>query len=76
MTTARPSFSGDSKPTRRGRFERFLLSVFGPASVGDLAAPLTYEPEVSASLCDKCGRPYDQHQRVHSSVTYLTCPEP
>ena len=61
-------------PEPRGKLDRFLLSFMGPAQIGDPRAPLTYEPEASSSLCEKCGKPYDLHERVYSNVTYLTCP--
>jgi hypothetical protein len=64
----------DEQQPRRGRLERWLLSIMGPPSVGDVHAPLTYTPDPSALLCDKCGRPYDEHGRVYGNVTYLTCP--
>lgn len=58
----------------RNRLERVLLSIMGPPSVGDVNAPSTYEVDPRDQLCAKCGQPYDDHARVHSNVTYLTCP--
>lgn len=67
--------TGDDPRPRKGRIERFLLSVMGPADVGDPNAPVTFRPDDSTALCDRCGQPWDRHERVQSSVTYLTCPE-
>lgn len=71
-------------PSRRGReaasdrprrgFERFLLSVMGPPSVGDVHEPSRYQPDPEAELCTTCRRPYSLHGRVHANITYLTCP--
>lgn len=59
----------------RGRLERFLLSVMGPASIGEDRAPEGYVPDAAAELCPKCGRPWDEHERVHTgTVTYRRCP--
>ncbi len=61
----------------RGLFERILFSVMGPPQLGEHKAPEGYVPDPAASLCHRCGQPWDAHERVHTgSVTYRRCPEP
>ena len=60
---------------KRSRFERFLLSVMGPPQVSPDAPPPGYVPDEAAQLCHKCGRPWTEHERVHTGrQTYLNCP--
>ena len=63
------------KATERPWFERFLMSVMGPPSVGDVHAPSTYEVDPADELCPKCGKPFALHERVHGRITYLVCPD-
>lgn len=66
-----------ASPTGRGPFERFLFSFMGPPQLGDVNAPSTYQADPRASLCHKCGEPWDDHQRVQAgNWTYKKCPRP
>ena len=64
------------EPGERGLVERLLFSVMGPPQVGDAHAPSGYEPAPEANLCARCGRSYDEHERVHTgTMTYMRCPD-
>ena len=66
----------DARRTGRPRFERALLSIMGPAQIGENKPPEGYEPDESANFCDRCGQLWDAHERVHSSnMTYTVCPK-
>lgn len=59
----------------QSRFQAFLLSIMGPASIGENKAPEGFVPDEAASLCPKCHQPWDDHGRVHSdNMTYRPCP--
>lgn len=61
----------------RSRFESGLLSVMGPASIGDPSAPLTYLPPDADLLCPRCGQPWDDHRVVRTDTTTIAhCPPP
>ena len=61
----------------RPAFERALLSVMGPAQIGENRPRDGYVADESANFCDRCGRLWDDHERVHSSnMTYTVCPPP
>jgi hypothetical protein len=66
-----------SKDTHgRGLFERFLFSFMGPPQLGEDKAAAGYVPDVTATLCHKCGQPWDAHERVHTgTMTYVRCPD-
>ena len=56
-------------------FERLMFSFMGPPQLGDNKAPEGYSPDPRAQLCTRCGRPWDEHERVRtSSMTYMVCP--
>lgn len=58
-----------------GRFEKFLLSIMGPAQIGDLNAPSTLVPSAERDLCRKCGQPWSLHQVIRpSTLTLAICP--
>jgi hypothetical protein len=57
-------------------WERIMLSFMGPAQIGDYRAPEGYVADEAALLCHRCGRPWDQHERVHTgTMTYRRCPQ-
>ena len=59
----------------RGLFERSLFSVMGPPELGDHAAPEGFVADPAADACHRCGRPWQDHGRVHTgSMTYRPCP--
>jgi hypothetical protein len=65
--------------TRTGqhRIEAFWMSIMGPAELGEDKAPDGYVADAAAELCNKCGRPWDGHPRLHKdNITYLQCPDP
>lgn len=77
MSTITHRRSPHDSPDDRGPgwVERLLLSVMGPAQVGEDRAPEGYTPDPAVFLCPKCGRSWDDHERVHgSNVTYTVCP--
>ena len=58
-------------------WERLMFSFMGPPQLGENRAPEGYEPDPRADLCTRCGRPWDEHRRVHASnMTYTVCPVP
>lgn len=66
-----------AKAGSRSRFEVFLMSIMGPASIGENKAPEGYVPDKAANLCTTCGQPWDAHGRVHTdNMTYRPCPTP
>ena len=67
--------SRTSEGATRRRFEAGLLSVMGPAQVGDVNAPVTYEPPAADLLCPRCAQPWDDHEVVRTpSTTIAHCP--
>ncbi len=59
--------------TEGGRWNRFLMSIMGPAQVGPYD---TAEPVPDTSACDKCSTPWREHEVVHEgSYSYPRCPE-
>jgi hypothetical protein len=59
-----------------GRWDRFLLSIMGPPTIGDVNAPIKHveQPE---DLCRRCGQPYTTHTVVRDpGLTYTRCPGP
>ena len=64
-----------SRASGRPLFERILFTFMGPADRGELTAPPSVAADPATALCHKCGRPWEEHERVHtSSMTYVTCP--
>lgn len=60
---------------RRGPIERFLLSIMGPAQIGENKAPDDYVIDEAANFCPKCHLTWAAHVRVHTgSITYRRCP--
>lgn len=60
----------------RERIEKALLSVMGPASVGDVNAPMPDLPPRPVELCTKCGKPQDAHEVVRGPrLTWSRCPQ-
>jgi hypothetical protein len=58
------------------RFERFLLSVFGPASIGDPNAPYVLPPDPARDLCPRCTQPWDDHTVERpDGRTLARCPQ-
>jgi hypothetical protein len=75
--TPHPTEERAPYPGGHSKFERFLLSIMGPANIGENEAPEGYVPDEAANLCRKCGQPWDAHGRVHSDkMTYRPCPTP
>jgi hypothetical protein len=55
--------------------ERFLLSIMGPAQIGEDKAPAGYVPDEAANFCPRCDRRWEEHERVHTgAITYRRCP--
>lgn len=66
----------DAEPGRLGPLERIMFSFMGPPEVGENKAREGYVPDPEADLCRKCGRPWADHERVHTgSMTYRRCPD-
>lgn len=64
------------KPDLMARLERALMSVMGPASVGDVNAPLNPVPDRPVEICPSCGQPQGDHEVVREpGLTYTRCPE-
>lgn len=64
------------RPSQLG-FERFLLSIMGPASIGDPGAPMPELPARPVDLCPTCGGDRDDHEVVREPrLTYTRCPGP
>jgi hypothetical protein len=60
----------------RGRFERFLFSFMGPPQLGDPNEPARPRAARPVELCPRCGRPFDEHEVVRSSIgTFSRCPD-
>jgi hypothetical protein len=56
-------------------WERIMFGFMGPAQIGDYKAPDGYVPDAAATLCHKCGQPWEAHERVHTgTMTYRKCP--
>ena len=71
MTRGRRAYRGSAT-----RFERFLLSIMGPAHIGENKPPDGYVPDPAAELCRRCSRPWVEHERLHKdNIAYLRCPE-
>ncbi|MCW2778971.1 MAG: hypothetical protein JWN17_2696 [Frankiales bacterium] len=65
-----------SSDGRLGLFERLLFSFMGPPQIGEDRPREGYVPDPQADLCHRCGRPWTEHGRVHtSSMTYRPCPD-
>ena len=48
----------------------------GPASVGDVNAPMPDLPPRPVELCSKCGKPQDAHEVVRGPrLTWTRCPQ-
>ena len=63
-----------SKP-RHNRFERWLLSIYGPASIGDPNEPSKLEPDPERDLCPRCQKPWDEHTVIRQdNRTLARCP--
>ena len=63
------------RQTDKGWFESGLFTIMGPAQVGDVNAPLTYEPTPEDLRCPRCGRPWDEHEVVRThNRTVAHCP--
>jgi len=57
------------------KFEKLMFSFMGPPQIGDYKAPEGYVPDEAATLCHKCGQPWDAHERVHTGTfAYRRCP--
>lgn len=60
----------------RGLFERMMFSFMGPPQLGSNAAREGFVPDPAAALCHRCGKPWDDHERVHTgNMTYRPCPD-
>jgi hypothetical protein len=58
-----------------GPAERILFTFMGPPQLGENKAPEGYVADVAATLCHKCGQPWEAHERVHTgTMTYRKCP--
>lgn len=58
-----------------GWFERFVFRFMGPPDVGDVHAPVRPPRARPVELCERCGRPFDEHEVVRQSrLTYTKCP--
>jgi hypothetical protein len=59
----------------RDGFEHFLLSIMGPAAVGDPSAPARDLPPRPVDVCPGCGQDRDLHEVVREpGLTYTRCP--
>ena len=61
----------------RGWLESALFAVMGPAQIGDIHAPSSYQPPAADLLCHKCHAPWVDHEVVRTQHTTIAhCPEP
>lgn len=59
-----------------GDFERTMFRFMGPPQLGEYKEREGYVADEAATLCHRCGRPWDEHERVHTgSMTYRKCPQ-
>jgi hypothetical protein len=74
---ARPTERRTGAGDRRGIVEKLLFSFMGPAQLGRNQAREGYVVDDAANRCDRCGQPWDVHERVSTSnMTYTRCPPP
>lgn len=77
MFKRRRSRSSDGQAGDLGDFERTVLRFMGPPEIGDYAEREGYVADEAALLCPRCGRAWDEHERVHTgTMTYRRCPVP
>ena len=65
----------DSPKDRPGLFERTMFTFLGPPQLGENKPPDGYVADQAATLCHRCGEPWDRHARVDSGTFhYRKCP--
>ena len=66
-----------TKDGGRGWLESVLFAVMGPAQIGDVHAPSSYQPTAADLACPRCAAPWVDHEVVRTQYTTIShCPKP